>query len=122
MPRIAFTLPVMPGKQEECIRLLKKYKADLDKAHKAVGCSQWVKYITNGGEYFEFIDWKGARSFRQLLEEYLARPEMTVFLKEIGPHVVLPTAPPGKNQNDLTAQFIEGRAFSQAYHLAEPPA
>ena len=120
MPRIAFTIPIMPGKQEECVRLLKKYKAELDKAHQAVGATQWVKFI-HRDEYFELVDWKG-RPMAAMLKEYLARPEMAAFLKEIGPHVVLPTAPPGKNQNDLTAQFIEGRAFSQAYHLAEPPA
>ncbi len=54
MPRIAFTIPIMPGKQEECVRLLKKYKAELDKAHQAVGATQWVKFI-HRDEYFEMV-------------------------------------------------------------------
>ena len=78
MPRIAFTIPIMPGKQQECVRLLEKYKEELDQAHEAVGAVQWCKFVDRD-EYVEFIDWEG-RSFADLLRDYLSRPEMQEFL------------------------------------------
>ena len=120
MPRIAFTIPIMPGKQGECIRLLQKYKKELDQAHKAVGTTQWCKFIDRD-EYVEFIDWKG-RSFVDLLRDYMARPELAKFLEEISPCVILPAAPEGKDAIEATAEFLEGRAMNQSYALTPPPA
>ncbi len=59
MPRIVFTIPIMPDKSEECVRLLKKYKADLDKAHRAVGCTQWAKYVRDS----EYLAYRGLQAF-----------------------------------------------------------
>ena len=120
MPRIAFTIPIMPGKQEECVHLLKKYKAELDKAHQAVGATQWVKFI-HRDEYFELVDWKG-RTMAAMLKEYLARPELQKFLVEITPCLLLPPTPAGKDPADATAEFLQGRAFNQAYAFVPPPA
>ena len=120
MPRIAFTIPITPGKQDECVRLLKKYKAELDKAHQAVGATQWVKFIYRD-EYFELVDWKG-RPLAAMLKEYLARPELQKFISEIGPCLLMPSAPPGKEAADVIAEFLQGRAFNQAYAFVPPPA
>ncbi len=120
MPRLVFTIPIMPGKSQECVRLLKKYKPELDKAHKAVGCTQWAKYV-RGDEYLEIIDWKG-RPFVAMLKEYLAYPALKKFLDEITPCVLLPPTPPGCDPTETLAEFLQGRAFTQAYHLVEPPA
>jgi len=120
MPRIAFTIPIMPGKQEECVRLLKKYKAELDKAHQAVGATQWVKFI-HRDEYFELVDWKG-RPMVAMLKEYLARPELQKFIGEIGPCLLIPAAPAGKDATEALAEFLQGRSFTQAYAFVPPPA
>jgi len=120
MPRIAFTIPVMPGKQEECVKLLQQYKAQLDKAHEAVGATQWCKFMDRD-EYVEFIDWSG-KTFVELLREYLAHPEMQEFLGEITPHVMVPAAPEGEDEVEFTAKFLEGRAMNQAYAQKSPPA
>jgi len=120
MPRIAFTIPVMPGTQAECARLLKKYKKQLDQAHEAVGATQWCKFIYRD-EYVEFIDWKG-RPFADMLRDYLARPEIQEFLKEIGPHVQTPVAGPGQDQIQVLARYLEGRSMDQAYAQKSPPA
>ena len=119
MPRIAFTIPVMPGKQEECVRLLKKYKKELDQAHEAVGAAQWCKFIDRD-EYVEFIDWQG-KTFLELLREYMERPEVQEFLGEITPHVMVPAAPEGVDGAEFTAAFLEGRAMNQAYAQKPPP-
>lgn len=120
MPRIAFTIPVMPGKQQECVRLLEEYKKELDQAHEAVGALQWCKFIDRN-EYVEFIDWEG-RSFVELLRDYLARPEMQEFLAKITPHIIVPPAPEGKDEVEATAEFLQGRAMTQAYAQKAPPA
>lgn len=119
MPRIAFTIPIMPGRQDECIRLLGKYKRDLDKAHQAIGATQWVKLIDRD-EYVEFVEWRG-KSLEDLLREYLARPELQAFLKEISPHVMTPAAGAGEDAIAVTARFLEGRAMREAYCLVPPP-
>ena len=119
MPRIAFTIPIMPGKQEECIRLLGKYKKELDEAHEAVGAIQWCKFI-DGDDYVEFVDWEG-RSFVDMLREYLARPEMQTFLGEITPVLMLPAAAEGKDPVEAAAEFLESRAMNQAYAQKPPP-
>ena len=118
MPRIAFTIPIMPGKQELCVKLLQKYKAQLDKAHEAVGATQWFKFVDRD-EYVEVIDWAG-KTFVELVREYLARPEMEEFLGEITPHLMVPYAPDG--EVEVTVAFLEGRAMNQAYAQKAPPA
>jgi hypothetical protein len=107
--------------QNECVRLLKKYKKDLDKAHAAVGATQWCKFIYRD-EYVEFVDWKGPRPWVAVLRDYLARPEMKEFLAEIGPHVMTPVAKVGEDQNEVLAKFLEGRSMVQAYAQTPPPA
>ena len=119
MPRIAFTIPIMPGRQEECIRLLKKYKEELDQAHKAVRTTQWCKFIDRD-EYVEFVDWKGC-SFIELLRDYLARPELEDFLSDIGPNLIMPAADEGEDQAEVLTRFFEGRAMNQAYAQGSPP-
>jgi len=120
MPRIAFTIPIMPGKQDECDRLLRKYKKELDQAHEAVGAVQWCKFIDRD-KYVEFIDWEG-RSFVDMLRVYLARPELGEFLVEITPVLMIPAAPEGKDAVEATAEFIQGRAMNQSYAQKPPPA
>jgi hypothetical protein len=121
MPRIAFTIPIMPGKQQECISLLQRYKRELDEAHAAVGATQWCKFIDRD-EYVEFIDWQGDKPFVGLLREYLAHPAMQEFLGLITPHVMVPPAPEGRDETQFTAEFLQGRAMNQAYAQTPPPA
>lgn len=119
MPRIAFTIPIMPGKQDECVRLLAKYKGELDKAHQAIGATQWVKLIDRD-EYVEFLEWRG-KSFEELLREFFDRPEVQDFLKEITPHVMVPQAAEGEDPVAVTANFLRGRSMREAYCLVPPP-
>lgn len=119
MPRIAFTVPILPGKQSEIVRALRKYKLDLDGAHKAIGVTQWLKYV-RGDDYFELIDWT-TKPLATLLNEYMARPEMAEFLKEIVPCLSLPAIPAGSNVGEVFAAFVESRSFDQAYALVGPP-
>lgn len=120
MPRIAFTIPIMPGRQEECVKLLQQYKTQLDKAHEAVGATQWCKFIDRN-EYVEFIDWQD-KSFVELLREYLDRPDVQEFADKIGPHLMIPAAAEGEDQIEVLARFLEGRAMNQAYAQKPPPA
>jgi len=110
----------MPGTQDECVRILRKYKKELDQAHDAVGATQWCKFIDRD-EYVEFIDWQGNRTFLELLREYMDRPELGEFLEEITQHVMVPAAPEGVDANEFTAAFLEGRAMNQAYAQQAPP-
>lgn len=119
MPRIAFTIPIMPGKQDECVRLLEKYKKDLDKAHQEIGATQWIKLIDRD-EYVEFVEWRG-KSFEELLRDFFARPEVQEFLEEISPHVMVPLVEEGEDDVTVTAQFLQGRAMREAYRLVPPP-
>jgi hypothetical protein len=120
MPRIALTIPIMPGKQEQVVKLLHKYKAQLDKAHEAVGATQWLKFVDRD-EYVEVIDWAG-KTFLELLREYMAHPEMKDFLGEMVPSLMVPAAPEGVDEDEYTAIFLEGRAMNQAYAQKAPPA
>jgi hypothetical protein len=119
MPRIAFTIPIMPGRQEQCVKLLQENKAQLDKAHEAVGAVQWCKFVDRD-EYVEFIDWSG-KTFVELLRECLARPDVEKFADKIGPYLMIPAAAEGEDQIEVLAQFLNGRAMNQAYAQQPPP-
>lgn len=119
MSRIVFTIPIMPGKQDECVRLLAKYKSELDKAHQAIGATQWIKFIDRD-EYVEFLEWRG-KSFEDLLREFFGRPEVEEFLGEISPHVLIPQAAEGEDPVAITAEFLQGRSMREAYCLVPPP-
>ena len=119
MPRIAFTIPIMPGKQDECVRLLARYKGDLDRAHQAIGATQWVKLIDRD-EYVEFVEWRG-KSFEEMLRELFARPELEDFLEEITPHLMVPQVGEREDAVVVTARFLQGRAMREAYCLVPPP-
>ena len=45
MPRITFTVPILPGRQDEVVRLLAKYKKQLEGAHAAVDAVQWFIFV-----------------------------------------------------------------------------
>ena len=120
MPRIAFTIPIKPGKQELCVKLLQQYKTQLDKAHEAVGATQWLKFVDRD-EYVEIIDWAG-KTFVELVREYLADPEIEEFLGKMTAQLLVPVASEGEDEDEVLAMFLEGRAMNQAYAYKAPPA
>jgi hypothetical protein len=117
--RITFTIPIRPGRQDECIRILSKYKRVLDKVHLEIGVTQWIKWIDRD-QYVELIEWRG-KTFEQLLEDFFARPELKEFLAEITPHLLTPKVAIGEDPVAVTAAFHQGASMKEAYSLVPPP-
>ena len=120
MPRIVFTVPILPGRQLEVVRLLKKYKRELDEAHEAVDSTQWFIFVDRD-EYVEMIEWAG-RSFVELLRLYFDHPDLADFFAEAGPQLLMPPVPEGADAVEVIAAFLESRAMEQAYAQVPPPA
>ncbi len=119
MSRIAFTIPIRPGRQEECARILAKYKRELDRVHQEIGATQWIKWIDRD-QYVELIEWRG-KSFEKLLEDLFARPELEAFIAEITPHLLTPKVAESEDPVKVTAQFHAALAMKEAYSLVPPP-
>jgi hypothetical protein len=119
MPRIVFTIPVRPGRQEECMRILAKYKRDLDRVHQAIGAVQWIKLIDRD-QYVEIIEWRG-RSFDEFLADFLSRRELEQFITEITPHLLTPKVTDGEDPVKVITQFHKDAAMREAYCLVPAP-
>ena len=115
MPRITFTVPILPGRQDEVVRLLAKYKKQLEGAHAAVDAVQWFIFVDRD-EYVELIEWAG-RSFVDVLRIYFATPGLADFFAEAGPLLLMPPVPEGEDAVDVIAAFLEGRSMVEAYAL-----
>jgi hypothetical protein len=119
MPRIAFTIPIRPGRQDECIHILAKYKRELDRVHQEIGATQWIKLIDRD-QYVELIEWRG-NSFEELLEDFFAQPGLGDFIAEITPHLLTPKVAEGEDPVAVTAEFHKALAMREAYSLVPPP-